>query len=129
MKYFRRVFETASRRAGIKGLTLHDIRHTFASRLVRAGVDLITVKDLLGHYSVKTTERYIHSNKEQKRKALSFWTKKGLENLRKTCKICHSHSDENGDLPVPLTSLLSETWAVSSVGRARRSHEKNREDE
>lgn len=46
--------------------------NTFPSRLVRSGVDLITVKDLLGHYSVRTTERYTHSNQEQKRKAVEL---------------------------------------------------------
>ena len=51
-----------------RGFTFHDLRHTFASRLVRSGVDLITIKDLLGHYSVKTTERYTHSNQKQKKK-------------------------------------------------------------
>ena len=55
--YFRRAFETAYRQAKIVGFTFHYLRHTFASRLVRSGVDLITVKDLLGHYSVRTTER------------------------------------------------------------------------
>ncbi len=40
--------------------------------VVRSGVDLITVKDLLGHYSVRTTERYTHSNQEQKRKAVEL---------------------------------------------------------
>lgn len=72
LKHFRRSFETACRRAKISSFTFHDLRHTFASRLVRSGVDLITVKDLLGHYSVKTTERYTHSNQEQKRKAVEL---------------------------------------------------------
>ncbi len=72
LQYFRRAFEAACSRAKIIGLTFHDLRHTFASRLVRSGVDLITVKDLLGHYSVRITERYTHSNKEQKRKAVEL---------------------------------------------------------
>lgn len=72
LRYFRRAFETGCRRAKIIGFTFHDLRHTFASRLVRSGVDLITVKDLLGHYSVRTTERYTHSNQEQKRKAVEL---------------------------------------------------------
>jgi integrase len=63
-------FKAASRRAGIKGLRFHDLRHTFASRLVERGVDIITVKDLLGHHSVVTTQRYTHSNADQKRKAV-----------------------------------------------------------
>jgi len=60
------------RRAGIKGLRFHDLRHSFASRLIEAGVDIITVRDLLGHSSVKLTERYTHSNSEQKRRAVDL---------------------------------------------------------
>jgi integrase len=63
-------FKAATRRAGIRGLRFHDLRHTFASRLIESGFDLITVKDLLGHQSVVTTQRYTHSNAEQKRKAV-----------------------------------------------------------
>jgi integrase len=48
----------------------HDLSHTFASRLVRNGVDIITVRDLLGHYSVEVTQRYTHSNASQKRQAV-----------------------------------------------------------
>ncbi|EOM75549.1 tyrosine-type recombinase/integrase [Rhodococcus rhodnii] len=44
----------------IKSARLHDLRHTYASRLVRAGVSLYEVKTLLGHKSIKTTERYAH---------------------------------------------------------------------
>jgi Phage integrase family len=38
----------------------HDLRHTFASRLVMAGVDIYTVSKLMRHGSVKVTERYAH---------------------------------------------------------------------
>jgi integrase len=66
----RTAFEGACWRAGIEGLRFHDLRHTFATRLVERGVDLITVKELLGHSSVMVTERYTHSFKEQKRAAV-----------------------------------------------------------
>jgi integrase len=42
-------FTRAVRQAGIADVTFHDLRHTFASRLVMAGVDLTTVKELMGH--------------------------------------------------------------------------------
>jgi site-specific recombinase XerD len=41
-------------------LSLHMLRHTFASHMVMAGVDLRTVADILGHTTTKTTEIYSH---------------------------------------------------------------------
>lgn len=67
----RKGFIAACDRASIEGLRFHDLRHTFASRLVKKGVDIITVKELLGHSSVRITERYTHSSWEQKKKAAS----------------------------------------------------------
>jgi site-specific recombinase XerD len=46
--------------AGVKNFRLHDCRHHFASKLVQAGVDLYTVKELLGHSEIAMTERYSH---------------------------------------------------------------------
>jgi site-specific recombinase XerD len=46
-------------------------RHTFASRLTRDGVDIITVKELLGHSNISTTMRYAHSNDDAKRRAVN----------------------------------------------------------
>jgi len=46
--------------AALKGFRLHDCRHHFASRLVQRGVDLYTVKELLGHSEIAMTERYSH---------------------------------------------------------------------
>ena len=58
--FVRRIFVPAVERAKISDLHFHDLRHTFASRLVQRGVDLYRVKELMGHSNIKTTQRYAH---------------------------------------------------------------------
>src|SRR6266478_612138 len=53
-------FEPALPKAKIRGFSWHCLRHTFASRLVMAGVDLRTVQELMGHKSIEMTVRYSH---------------------------------------------------------------------
>jgi integrase len=62
---FKRSWHTALVHSGITCCRFHDLRHTFASRLVGAGVDINAVKCILGHSSLLVTERYVHSGKEQ----------------------------------------------------------------
>lgn len=60
----------ATKEAGLEGLRLHDLRHTFGSRLGMAGVDLRTIMKLMGHREIKTTMRYSHPTQEHERKAV-----------------------------------------------------------
>jgi site-specific recombinase XerD len=53
-------FEPIVKAAGLKDFTWHCLRHTFASRLVMAGVDIRTVQELLGHKTIGMTVRYSH---------------------------------------------------------------------
>jgi site-specific recombinase XerD len=57
---WRRWFEEACITAKVDNFRWHDLRHTFASRLVMKGVDLTSVQKLLGHRSILTTQRYAH---------------------------------------------------------------------
>ncbi|MBI4708205.1 MAG: site-specific integrase [Candidatus Omnitrophica bacterium] len=60
----RRVFKRILKIGKLMGIGWHTLRHTFASHLVMNGVDLNTVKDLLGHSSITTTMIYSHLSKE-----------------------------------------------------------------
>ena len=53
-------WDTARKRVGLEDVNLHDLRHTFASRLVMRGVPLLTLSKLLGHASIQMTMRYAH---------------------------------------------------------------------
>ena len=56
----RRAFHTARKRAGLEYFRFHDLRHTFASQLVMAGEDIVTVQQLMGHKTIEMTMRYSH---------------------------------------------------------------------
>lgn len=56
--------------AKLESFRFHDCRHSFASKLVQAGVPLYTVQQLLGHYSIKMTERYSHLSPDHMKDAL-----------------------------------------------------------
>ena len=63
-------FASACERAGITDFRVHDLRHTCAAWLVSSGVALQAVRDLLGHSTIKVTERYAHLAPENVRAAV-----------------------------------------------------------
>ena len=73
----RRGFNAARGKAGIDHVRFHDLRHTFATRLVQRGVDLYVVKELLGHKSIKMTMRYAHHYPESLRHGVDVLDESG----------------------------------------------------
>lgn len=71
VKSIKRSWATACRRAGIVDLHVHDLRHTCAAWLVTAGVPLTEIRDLLGHSTIRMTERYAHLAPENIRAAVA----------------------------------------------------------
>jgi len=62
-----RAYYTARKKAKLEDVRFHDLRHTFATRLVQSGIDLYVVKELLGHKTITMTMRYAHHYPESLR--------------------------------------------------------------
>ena len=69
--YISKIFKLACKTANLdNAIHFHSLRHSFASNLVQRGVPLYTIKELLGHSSISTTEIYSHLNMESLREAV-----------------------------------------------------------
>lgn len=66
----RRAFQAAAKRAGLGHVRPHDLRHSLASNLLNGGADPISVRDILGHADLRTTNEYSHTTIERMKKAM-----------------------------------------------------------
>ena len=71
MGSLKTAFTAILKDAKITGFRFHDLRHSFASKLVMSAVDLNTVRELLGHADLKMTLRYAHLAPEHKAAAVA----------------------------------------------------------
>ncbi len=67
-----RMLQIVIQKAGLagQGITPHKLRHTFATHLIRNGVDIRTVQELMGHSELETTAKYLHSDTRTKQAAV-----------------------------------------------------------
>ena len=97
----QKAFNNAVERAGIRKCRFHDLRHTFATNLVLGGVDLVTVKELMGHADIKMTMRYAHPTPEAKRKAVALLAKLG----KVADEVAHGNSGRKRGRRNPLKKM------------------------
>lgn len=72
-RYIRKMIDDVVRKCGIDyHISPHTLRHTFATDMLNAGADLMSVKELLGHTSIDTTSIYTHVSQEQIKKVYEF---------------------------------------------------------
>ena len=68
-------WDIARKHAGFPNLRIHDLRHSFASALVNQGVSLYEVQYLLGHNSIRSTQRYSHLDNQRLLKSVEHVSK------------------------------------------------------
>lgn len=67
----KKIWQKIIKSAGVKEFRWHDLRHTFASSLLKENKSLRVIQELLGHSSIKTTERYLHVSSEDCSEAIN----------------------------------------------------------
>jgi len=85
----KRVFDVDIRDSGLRPIRFHDMRHTAGTLMVGSGVDVVTVKEILGHKDLQTTMNYVHLLGENLKKAATQYALTPYENdqFSKTNKV------------------------------------------
>lgn len=78
MDHIKSSWRSLMKLTAVRNFRFHDLRHHFASKLVMAGVDLNTVRELLGHSSIEMTLRYAHLEPQHKAAAVALLNRKEL---------------------------------------------------
>lgn len=89
LKSVDKVFQRIRRSAGLEGtdIVIHSLRHQGASMMLASGVDLATVRDILGHADITTSQRYIHTSGQSLRSgadSIEEYLHKALNNKSNT---------------------------------------------
>lgn len=96
-KNIHKAYNLARAKAGLRDVRFHDLRHTFATRLVESGADIGLVQLILGHGDLKITQRYVHPSKQSALQA--------VENLNDT--PVSSYVGVTNGFELPLKSEVS----------------------
>ena len=94
--FYNRSYVPALRKANIPDMTWHDLRHTCASRLVMAGVDLRTVQEILGHKTLAMTQRYSHLSADHLSEAVNRISNGGISEATATKTATKGFSSREG---------------------------------
>ena len=116
MKSMTTAWENACKAAGIHNLRVHDLRHTFGTRAADGGAPLPAIRDVMGHKSVKTTERYTHATDEAKRRAVEI---AGQQATSSGSEKRHKKDTKGGGRVVVLMGEICNSLIINAEGGTR----------